>query len=116
MILRDWGDDSSSRDRAAVTLRYGVVEGGSTAVSVLDTPPGATVAALGRPLERADVIGTALASRAFAVFDAVWLQDHRLAELRNRTNWSGRGLGDEASAPGYAPSLRSRWRSWLARH
>jgi hypothetical protein len=36
----------------------------------------------GRTLERDEVIGTPLAANAFALFDAIWLQDPRIEELR----------------------------------
>jgi hypothetical protein len=47
----------------------------------------------GRALKRDEVVGTPLAANVFALFDAVWLQDPRIDELRQ---WSA---GDLPGAP-----------------
>jgi len=43
---------------------------------------------LGRSLLRAEVVGTPLASEVFALVDAIWLTDSRIAEVK--------GLNDAA--------------------
>jgi hypothetical protein len=54
-------------------------------LTVIDaaTRPVAKNTLVGRALRRDEVIGTPLAAEAFAIADAVLLQDGRVAELRN---------------------------------
>jgi predicted outer membrane lipoprotein len=44
----------------------------------------------GQALKREEVIGTPLAANAFALFDAIWLQDPRIEELRESRDMNGR--------------------------
>jgi len=83
LIVGQWGDGTTRADRCAVSLHYRRTDKGP-AFMVVDASerPVARNELVGRGLRRSEVVGTALAERAFAVADAVWLQDTRIDELR----------------------------------
>ncbi|MDP3341638.1 hypothetical protein [Frigidibacter sp.] len=73
------GEGASKMDRYAVSMVY--FEGDSgPAISVIDAAdrPVAKSELVGTVLSRDCIIGTPLAQRVFAIFDAVLLQDERL--------------------------------------
>jgi hypothetical protein len=82
LVVGRWGDGASPADRAAVSLAFRPTERG---------PEFMVVDAGGRPhasgrlaavaLDRDAVLGSEMAPRAYAVVDAVWLGDARIAEL-----------------------------------
>lgn len=78
LIIGPWGEDTSAADRCLVHLhhrREGVMVEDATMRDGFDS-------LVARALARAEVIGTPLAAEVFAVYDAIILQDARLAELR----------------------------------
>jgi hypothetical protein len=79
LILGDWGEGTSSRDRVGVSLVHfendegpwvRVVDAGDREIANSDL--------VGSALARSDVIGTPLAQQVFSLIDAVYLQDARL--------------------------------------
>jgi hypothetical protein len=84
LILGRWGEGASSRDRRVVAVRYRLIEG-NPVFMVIDAA-GRLAAVNGKlaavALRREEVIGTPLASEVFAMLDAIWLRDDRIAELR----------------------------------
>lgn len=81
LIIGRWGDDASAADRVAVRLHHFIGPTGG-AVMVQDPPPNRATAQLAaRALLRDEVIGTPRADEVFALYDALTLQDPRLAEL-----------------------------------
>ena len=82
LILGKWGEGASPNDRVAVSLvmrrtnqgpQFMVVD----AAGRFHDDPTMTRAALGRN----EVVGRPIAKDAFAVIDAVWLADQRIADL-----------------------------------
>jgi hypothetical protein len=82
LILGRWGEGTSAEDRVAVALAYRLLEGGP-AFMVIDAGgrPAAGGGLAGRALFRDEVVGLPVAGEAFAVVDAVLVQDARVAEL-----------------------------------
>jgi hypothetical protein len=88
LVIGKWDDDdaTSVKDRKTVALKYHNTDGG-TGFAVID----AADRMAGQPeftnvaLSRAQVIGTPLAADAFAMVDAIWLRDPRIAEVQT---WS----------------------------
>jgi hypothetical protein len=80
-ILGNWRAESTAADRRAIMLRYGVTPQ-AAGFMVVDAPTRADDELVGKALKRKEVVGTPLAAQAFALADAVWLQDKRLAALR----------------------------------
>ena len=80
LIYGAWGDGTTAADRCAVSLVHFENENGP-GVMVIDAQdrPVAKSQLVGAALARNDVVGTPLATRAFAIFDAVVQQDHRLS-------------------------------------
>jgi hypothetical protein len=82
LILGQWGDGASATRRWAVSLAFRqTAEGPQFMVVDAAGRPTADSDLVGSALRREEVLGTAIADQAFAVVDAVWLQDARLAEL-----------------------------------
>ncbi|ABD06651.1 hypothetical protein RPB_1943 [Rhodopseudomonas palustris HaA2] len=80
LIIGRWGDGTSAADRCVVRLHHVVNPDG---VMVQDAAiRGGLDRLVTRTLLRAEVIGTPLAAEAFAIYDAIIVQDARLAELR----------------------------------
>jgi hypothetical protein len=84
LIIGKWGTDSDRSDRCSVSLEFRRTEKGPSFM-VIDSGgrPVASSDLIGKSLARDEVIGTALAQEAFAIVDAVWLQDARIAEIVN---------------------------------
>jgi hypothetical protein len=78
LIIGAWGDGTGPADRVLVSMLH--LPGGVTVIDGAGRPPD-TRRLCGRALRREEVIGTPLATNASALFDAVWLQDDRIAEL-----------------------------------
>jgi hypothetical protein len=83
LILGEWGDGTSTADRVLVALEYRLLPTGP-AFMVIDAEgrlaPLREIA--GRALRRSEVmIGQPIRQQAFAVADAVLVQDARVAEL-----------------------------------
>ena len=83
LVIGQWGEDSNPKDRSVVAVAYRLMDSGPQfmVIDAMDRP----VAKSGRlailALPRNDVIGTPLAQRVFALLDAIWLGDERIAEL-----------------------------------
>ena len=83
LVLGRWGEGTSRDDRYAVSLEFRRTETGP-AFMVID----ADKRDIGkgdlahRGLARQEVVGTSVATQAFEIVDAIWLQDERLAEIR----------------------------------
>ncbi|MFC0240138.1 hypothetical protein [Rhodopseudomonas telluris] len=81
LIIGRWGDGASAADRVAVRLHHFIGPNGP-AVMVQDPPPNrATSELAAQALLRDEVIGTPRAAEVFALYDALAVQDVRLAEL-----------------------------------
>ncbi len=80
-IIGNWGDGTSSADRAVASLEFRRIDE-APQFSVIDAATRRDFSSLaGSVLSRAEVIGTPLASMLFGLVDAVWLQDPRIDEL-----------------------------------
>jgi len=75
LFLGAWGDDASSADTVAVTLRYRLEEGGPGSFMIIDADPKPDIAAAA--LKRDEVIGTPVAPEVFRLIDTIWEQDRR---------------------------------------
>ncbi len=82
LILGRWGEGADPRDRSAVSLEFRRTDHGP-AFMVIDAASRdfASKELVGRALARSEVLGTPLATRAFAIVDAIWLQDARIEEI-----------------------------------
>lgn len=82
LIIGRWGEGAESADRSAVSLIFHPAPG----VRVIDASERSIArhALVGRGLRRDEVIGTPLARDVFALIDAIWLQDDRIAEVSGR--------------------------------
>jgi len=82
LIIGRWGDGSSRSDRVAVSLEFRR-ESGRPQFMVIDATNRnvGTSDVVGRALARTEVLDTPIAARAYAVVDAVWLQDERIGEI-----------------------------------
>jgi hypothetical protein len=81
LLIGDWGEESKATDRQAVLLRYGVTAKGA-GFMVVDAEAPASDDLVGKALKRKEVVGTPLAEQAFALADAIWLKEKRIAEIR----------------------------------
>ncbi len=79
LIIWKWTEGREDAERQAVSLVYQPGLG----VVVIDagTRKIAQEKLAGKALSRDEVIGTPLAQQAFNIFDAIWLQDGRIAEV-----------------------------------
>ena len=82
IILGEWGEDSSSSDRYAVSLEYRVLESGP-AVMVIDSSRRefSQDDRADTALDRDDIIGSPFAQDVFDLYDAIMAQDERLKEI-----------------------------------
>lgn len=83
LIVGAWGEGAKPEDRVLVSLLCRLDRGGGVMVVDGAGRPSDKRALCGRALARDEVIGTPLAATVFAMFDAIWLQDARIAELRD---------------------------------
>lgn len=82
LIIGKWGKDATAADRCLVALEYRL-DGTGPSFMVIDTAgrPAATSELVGNVLARDEVVGQPIATQAFAIVDAVLVQDGRVAEL-----------------------------------
>jgi hypothetical protein len=82
LVLGEWGDRTGAQDRYTVSLAFRRTDRGP-AFMVIDSAgrPVASSDLAANHLGRADVIETPVAADAFAIVDAIWLQDDRVSEL-----------------------------------
>jgi hypothetical protein len=81
-VIGAWGEGARPDDRVLVSLLHRPgPDGGVMVVDGAGRPPDDR-ALCGRALSREEVMGSPLAANAFALFDVIWLQDERIAELR----------------------------------
>jgi len=79
LILGSWGDGASADDRCAISMLYSENEDGPSVMVIDATDRPRDMSSLASSvLTRAEVIGTPLAAAAFAIVDAIFLQDDRL--------------------------------------
>lgn len=85
LILGEWGHTASRADRYALAVDMRLIDG-TPAFMVVDAVDRITSSGplVGTALKRTDVIGTPLATQAFAIIDAVYMSD-LAAELRRRS-------------------------------
>ena len=82
LIIGRWGEDATSAHRVAVSLAFRhTAEGPQFMVIDASERPTAGSNLVGRAMSRSDVLDTPLAAQAFAIVDAIWLHDNRIAEL-----------------------------------
>jgi hypothetical protein len=83
LIIGKWGEGTTASDRCAVSLELRRTDSGP-AFMVIDSVqrPVGSSDLVARALSRSEVIGTPLASAAFEMVDAIWLQDPRIAEVK----------------------------------
>ena len=81
-IIGEWGEGTSAADRSAVSLVYKISQNGP-GFMVIDAGERhvAKSSLVGRALKREEVVGQPIARDVFALCDAIWLQDARVAEL-----------------------------------
>jgi hypothetical protein len=83
LIVGQWGDGATAADRIAVTVAFRqTVRGPEFMVIDSGHRPHAESELVGRALDRRDVLETPVATCAFAIVDAIWLQDDRIRELQ----------------------------------
>ena len=84
LILGAWGEGTDNSTRKAVSLEFRRLESGP-AFMVIDATmrPTASSTLVSEVLSRDSVVGTSVASEAYRVCDAVYLEDPRLTWLRN---------------------------------
>lgn len=87
IILGTWGEGTTASDRKAVALGFLRFDIGP-AFSVIDATkrPVARNTLVGEALTREQVIGQPIAELVFAVCDAIWLKDDRIAPLHTLFN------------------------------
>lgn len=78
-VIGPWGEGASPADRVAVSMVHFENEDGP-GVMVIDASgrPSASSDLAASVLDRESVVGTEVAATAFAIFDAVYLQDPRI--------------------------------------
>ncbi len=84
LIIGAWGDGTNRVGRKAVSLEFRKLESGP-AFMVIDakTRPTANSALISEALSREGVLGTPVANEVYRVSDAVYLEEPRLAWLRD---------------------------------
>lgn len=87
LIIGRWGDDADPAQRILVSLMYRPGRnGGSFMVIDSERRPANDPRLCGRALKRVEVIGTPLAKEVFQLVDCIWLQDPRMAAVRELDN------------------------------
>jgi hypothetical protein len=83
VVLGTWGDLGSPDQRVLVSLLFKPApDGGSFMVIDGSHRPANSPELCSRALSRTEVVGTPLAAQVFAVVDAVWLGEPRIAEVK----------------------------------
>jgi len=82
IILGRWGEGALPEHRVAISLAFRQTESGP-AFMVIDASsrPVGSHQLVGTALARTQVVGTPIAKQAFAIVDAIWLQDARIQEI-----------------------------------
>ena len=84
LIVGRWGEGASSRDRVAVCLAFRRVPAGPEFMIIDAASREVSRSELvGHSPKREEVLASPLAERAFALVDAIWVQDSRIGELVN---------------------------------
>lgn len=83
LAIGKWGDGTTPADRSVVSLAYRPSKASFMIIDAAERPMDFAAIASHR-MSRDRVIGTPLADQAFAIVDAVWLRDDRIAEI---TGW-----------------------------
>lgn len=83
LIIGEWGGHSSPKDRAVVAVAFRRVSGAPQFMIIdAESRPAARSKHLATvAMQRVDVVGTPLAPRVFAMLDAIWTGDSRIAEV-----------------------------------
>jgi hypothetical protein len=82
LIIGEWGESSTPSDRKGISLLYRLSREG-TQFKVIDANerPIAGNELVGTCLTRDEVLGTPLATQAFAIVDEILYEDGRIAEI-----------------------------------
>jgi hypothetical protein len=80
LIIGRWGDGTSATDRSAVSLAYRASEGSCMVIDAAKRPVAAS-SLIGRSLAAPQVVDQPIAILAYAVVDAIWLREARIAEV-----------------------------------
>jgi hypothetical protein len=82
LIIGHWGEGSTPSERTAVSLAFQRSATGP-GFTVIDAPGRdfAESQLVGKALRRAEVLNAPIGAQAFAIVDAIWLNDARIAEL-----------------------------------
>lgn len=86
LVIGRWDDRSSPKDRRVVAVAYRLMDDGPQFM-VIDgkgRPVAKDESLAASALRRDQVIGTSLAPAVFAMLDAIWLGDRRIAELSGK--------------------------------
>ncbi len=85
LIIGKWGEQASATERKAVALDFRQLETGPAfrVINAGDRPVG-TNSLVGEALSREQIIGEPIAQTIFGICDTVFLQDQRIAELREQ--------------------------------
>lgn len=84
LILGKWGPEFTLQDRKAVALAFRRLQNGPSFM-VIDAAdrPIAKTSLISEALSRGQVVGNPVAETVFAVCDAIFLKDYRIAQLRD---------------------------------
>jgi hypothetical protein len=82
-VLGKWGHGATPADRQIVSVAFRVIDGAPSfmVIDAEDRPVAKSDALATCALRRDQVIGTSLAAEVFAMLDAIWIADARIAEL-----------------------------------
>ena len=85
LIIGKWGEDAGRVSRKAVALDFKQLETGPAfrVINADDRPVG-TNSLVGEALSREQIIGEPIAQTIFSICDTVFLQDQRIAALREQ--------------------------------
>jgi len=83
LVVGRWGEEFSSADRFVVAVAYRLKADGPQfmIIDAAERPVAKSGKLADTALRRDQVIGSPLAAQAFAMLDAIWLGDDRIAEL-----------------------------------
>jgi hypothetical protein len=83
LVVGEWGDETSPTDRQVVAVELRIIDGGPQfmVIDAADRQAAMSENLAASSLRRDQVIGTPLAAEVFAMLDAIWLGDSRLAEF-----------------------------------
>ena len=82
LVFGTWGDKATAEDRVGASLLYRQDGGGFMVIDASTRPFSKEQTLFSRSLRREEVVGTDLAQELYAMVDAVWLGDSRIAEIR----------------------------------